>query len=74
MPTKSQHRIEYTSPSAKTIRALAREVCEHLAAETENETYIQPQSVRWLAEFMELAVRVKAKRLNDDKLVDSSST
>ncbi|MBZ0282517.1 MAG: hypothetical protein K8L97_17385 [Anaerolineae bacterium] len=68
--TPPQRRIEYVPPKSEDIRAFARLVCETLAAEKNDPTYLQYEIMYGLAQFLELVARVLAKRLNAEQLVD----
>ncbi len=68
--TLSQRRIEYVPPKSEDIRAFARLVCETLATEKDDPTYLQYEIMYGLAQFFELVVYVLAKRLNAEQSVD----
>lgn len=67
------HSVEYVPPKSEAIRAFARKVCEELAIRTNDPIYIQPEVIRGLAGFLEIALRVQSRRLNDAKTVDSDA-
>jgi hypothetical protein len=62
--------VEYIPPKSEAIRAFARRFCEAFAAQTHDPAFLQPHVIRGLAEFLELATWVQAKRLNREQ-VDS---
>jgi hypothetical protein len=55
---------EYVSPKATTINEFAQSVCEALAVRTGDAAFRHPQTIRWLADFLDLAARIQAKHLN----------
>lgn len=72
MKDKTYRLVEYVPPKPEAIRAFARSVCEMLADRTDNPAFMQPHAIRWLTDFLELAARVEAKRLNAGQSVDNN--
>lgn len=68
--TPTRRRIEYVPPKPEVIQAFARQVCETLAAEKNDPTYLQYEIMYGLAQFLELVARVLAKHLNAQQMVD----
>ncbi len=67
----TEARANVCPPKAEAIRAFARIVCETLADRRNDRTFTQPNVIRGLAEFLEIAARVQAKQLNSEQLIDS---
>lgn len=63
--------VEYIPPKSETIRAFARRVCEALASQSNDASFLQPQTIQWFANLLELAAHVQAKHLNAQQLVDT---
>lgn len=69
-PKLQDGNVEYVAPKSEMIRAYADSICEALATRTDDPVFRQPHVVRGLAQFLELALRAKAKYLNDRGLID----
>ena len=61
---------EYFPPASSQIRAFAREVCDTLAAQTNNPLFTQAHVIWGLSELLELAARAQVRHLNQQQCVD----
>jgi hypothetical protein len=59
-----QPSIEYIPPSAPTLRAFAKAVCEALSAQRGDSALASNDVIGGLASFLEVVTRPQAKQLN----------
>jgi len=64
---------EYIPPKSDAIQSLAHSACETLAEKNDAPIFKESQTIRWLAQFLELAARVQAAYLNDAEHIDKDS-
>jgi hypothetical protein len=73
--SSAKHKLvrEYIPPKSDAIHSFAHSACETLAEKTDAPMFKESQTIRWLAQFLELAARVQATYLNDAEQIDKDS-